>query len=349
MKAFRQENECTKLIIASAGVFLLTLAISNSSLAQNVPAERAGQVASEQSLADQVRSLQDKVARLEEALTQSYQRQSAPAVSGRGMGGMAAGSASQGGSAGMMGRGMMGGGMGMMQKRGPAQSSQGMSGVGGTSSMQPGQGMGMMDDMDMGETGMGGTSSMKPGQGMDMMGMGGMGATQPGRGMGGTQGMGGMMGRRPAGQGMAMGGMPMPSALPAFPGAVNIYHVGETDFFLDQAQRIALSSEQQTVLNDIKQRALHQDATYQRQIDGAEEQLWVLTSSDRPDIIRIETKMREIERLRSDRRLAFIRAVGEAAGVLTEDHRQALTTGASPSAMPSADQSAGPAQHQHQP
>ena len=276
-------------------------------------------------------------------------------MSGQGMGGMGAGSASQSGMGGMMDRGMMGGRMGMIQRRGPGQSGQGMSGMGGTGQMQPGQGMGMMQDMDM--MGMGGTSPMQPGQGMGMtqdmdmgeMGMGGMGATQPGRGMGGTQGMGGMMGRRPAGQGMAMGGMPMPSALPAFPGAVNIYHVGETDFFLDQAQRIALSSEQQTVLNDIKQRALHQDVTYQRQIDGAEEQLWVLTSSDRPDIIRIETKMREIERLRSDRRLAFIRAVGEAAGVLTEDQRQALTTGASPSAMPSADPSAGPAQHQHQP
>jgi len=183
-----------------------------------------------------------------------------------------------------------------------------------------------MDDMDSGE-----------------MGMGGMGATQPSRGMGGT------MGRRPAGHGMMMRGMPTPSALPVFPGAVNIHHIGETGFFLDQAQRIVLSSEQQTMLNDMKQRALHQDATCQRQIDGAEEQLWVLTSSDRPDIIRIETKIPEVERLRSDRRLVFIRAVGEAGGVLTEDQHQTLTTGVSPSAMPSADQSAGPAQHQHQP
>jgi len=75
MKAFRQEDAHTKLMIASAGVFLLTQAISKSSLAQNMQADRIEQVASEQSLADQILSLQDKVARREAALTQSYQRQ----------------------------------------------------------------------------------------------------------------------------------------------------------------------------------------------------------------------------------------------------------------------------------
>ncbi len=43
-----------------------------------------------------------------------------------------------------------------------------------------------------------------------------------------------------------------------------------------------------------------------------------------PDAAAIEAKVREIEKLRGDQRLAFIRAIGEAAKVLTDDQRRAL-------------------------
>jgi hypothetical protein len=48
----------------------------------------------------------------------------------------------------------------------------------------------------------------------------------------------------------------------------------------------------------------------------------------------LETKIRGIERLKGDRRLKFIRAVGEAARVLTDDQRAALVGTAAPGAAP---------------
>ena len=129
----------------------------------------------------------------------------------------------------------------------------------------------------------------------------------------------GMMGRNPT-----AGGMSMPTTLPGFPGASHIYHIGETGFFLDHPLHISLTNEQQKTLNQIKERALLANSTFDREIDEAEQQLWVLTSSEQPDATKIDTKVREIEKLRRDRRIAFIRAVGDAGKVLTDDQRQTL-------------------------
>ena len=52
--------------------------------------------------------------------------------------------------------------------------------------------------------------------------------------------------------------------------------------------------------------------------------MWQLTAADSPDETKIEAKTREIEKLRGDQRLAFIRAVGEAAKVLTPEQQQVL-------------------------
>ena len=123
--------------------------------------------------------------------------------------------------------------------------------------------------------------------------------------------------------GGAQGGS-MSSALPGFPGASHIYHVGATGFFLDHPEHITLTVEQQQQLNAIKENALLAQSTLERQIEQAEQDLWTLTASDRPVIGEIETKVREIERLGGDQRIAFIRAVGKAAAVLTEDQRLRL-------------------------
>jgi len=174
---------------------------------------------------------------------------------------------------------------------------------------------------------------------MDEMGKGGaMGGiadsqrrTQMGGGVGGMNGvnsggMGGMesmccvgeMGKAPgAGTTMAI-----PSALPGFPGASHLYHVGAGGFFLAHADKLGLSVEQTTALNGIKQRALVEQSAAQRKIDEAEQALWMLTAADQPDVAAVEGKLREIEHLRSDQRLAFIRAVGEAAKVLNPDQRK---------------------------
>ena len=177
-------------------------------------------------------------------------------------------------------------------------------------------------------------------------GMGGMPGGQPGAQMGGATGgtsstnsggMGGMdsmccmgaMGKAP-GAGTAMA---MPSALPGFPGASHLYHVGASGFFLDHADKIGLTVEQTTALNGIKQRALVEQSAAQRKMDEAEQALWLLTAADQPDGAAIEAKLREVEKLKSDQRLAFIRAVGEAAKVLNADQRK-MVLGVAP--MPGA-------------
>lgn len=184
-------------------------------------------------------------------------------------------------------------------------------------------------------------AGMPPGgMGMDKMEkdkMAGMQSKAPpaGNDMGGMMGMMGMMkdmkmGGMPAGS-SAMAGMPK-SALPGFPGVSHLYHIGATGLFLDHAEHINLSSDQQVALNKIKQEALAAKSSSERQIEQAEQELGDLTSSDRPDAAVIEKKVHDIERLRADERLAFIRTVGEAAKLLTDDQRKILTGATQPTA-----------------
>ena len=163
-----------------------------------------------------------------------------------------------------------------------------------------------------------------------MPGMGGMGMDDM-MGMGGMSGSGGgmmmddmnMMGMGPMGGQKGMK-MKMTAALPGFPGASHIYHIGATDFFLDHPEHITLTNDQQVKLNAIKQKAVTDKANAQRKIDEAEQQLWELTAADQPDAGKIDAKVKEIEKLRGDQRMAFIRSVGEAAQVLTDDQRKSL-------------------------
>lgn len=153
-----------------------------------------------------------------------------------------------------------------------------------------------------------------PLDGMEMTNIQGM----LGMGMTGRDGLT-MMGRmRDSSQGQ------MASSLPGFPGASHIYHIGAIGFFLDHLQHISLSAEQQVALNRIKEQTLLDQAASQRRLEEVEQELWTLTASDQPDAQRIESKVREIEKLQGDQRLAFIRAVGEAAKLLTDDQRTTL-------------------------
>jgi len=231
-----------------------------------------------------------------------------------GMGGMAAPS---GGAMNMMG--MMDKMMGMMDKM--------MSMGGGTTpagAPMAGGGMGMM------QSEMGGMSG------------GAMPAAAPAAGMSGAGGMGmdkmemaGMMGMGAMGSGAA-GAMPQ-SVLPGFPGASHLYHIGATDFFLDHPQHIALTTEQQAALSKAKEQALLAKSTADRAIQQAEQELWTLTAADQPDAAMIEAKIAEIGKLAGDERLAFIRAVGDASKLLTDQQRKILTGFAPPApaaAMP---------------
>ena len=225
-------------------------------------------------------------------------------VGGGGMGKMSGGKS--GGGMGMMGLGMMGGGksgggMGMMGGGG-----MGMKGVGKMSGGKSGGGMPMMDD-DSDEMGMGKMGGGKPSGSMPMMDDDNM-----------EMGMGAM------GKVRGMGNMQRATALPGFPGVSHLYHMGATGFFLDHNEHITLSANQRKKLNQIKQKALTGSSSCKRKVEEGEQELWELTASDKPDAAAIEAKVQEVEKLKGNQRLLFIRAIGEAAKVLTDDQRQAL-------------------------
>lgn len=171
-----------------------------------------------------------------------------------------------------------------------------------------------------------GALNAKP-NGVRLAQMGEMGGKMTGNPKGSDNkpgGMGGGMGDKMSCCMGMMGAAPgadtagaMPSALPGFPGASHLYHVGSTGFFLDYADKIGLSAEQKTALNGIKQRTLTEQSASGRKVAEAEQALWALTAVEQPDAAAIDGKVREIEKLKSDQRLAFIRSVGEAAKLLT--------------------------------
>ena len=94
--------------------------------------------------------------------------------------------------------------------------------------------------------------------------------------------------------------------------------------------RIALTTEQQAALNKAKEQALLAKSTADRAVEQAEQALWTLTAADQPDAAQVEAKIREIEKLRGDERLAFIHAVGDASKLLTDEQRKILTGFAPP-------------------
>lgn len=272
-------------------------------------AQGAGAQAPDQTLTKQLEELRAQLARLQAEIERQQQSTSPAPATG------ALGAAMSGGQMGQMGMRM-----GEMGRR---------MGMGEMGSMPPGDQMGMME-MHKGEMGMP-PEGMRMPQGMGMGEMGGMaspGAPAPATG-GGMQ-----MGGAAAGSGMQMPGGPSAtsagapaarpgrstSALPGVPGASHLYHIGSTGFFLDQAQ-IRLTSEQQATLNRIKERALLERSTAERRTEQAEQELWALTGADQPDAAKIEAKLKEVEQLRTNQRMAFIRAVGEASNVLTAEQR----------------------------
>lgn len=286
-------------------------------------------------LSQQFSQLQAKVAQLEAALAKNAPPMPAPPAAMPGMAGMPPAAA----PAMRMGMKPDGNMPGMSAGATPAPAMAGMGGGGMMGMMD--KMMGMMDKM----MGMGGapmpSGSSGGGMGMDMDmvkkgGGGAMPAPAPAAGMSNMSGGGGMMsmmGMMDMGGG-SMSAMPQ-SALPGFPGASHLYHLGATGFFLDHPQHIALTTEQQAGLNKAKEQALLAKSTADRAVEQAEQALWTLTAADQPDATQVEAKIREIEKLRGDERLSFIRAVGDASKLLTDEQRKSLTGFAPPaSAMP---------------
>jgi Spy/CpxP family protein refolding chaperone len=282
-------------------------------------------------VADQMAELRGKMQRLETTL-QQQSGSSSGAMPMSGQPGMRPGAKPmQGKMPGMnamsTGNPPSGGAPGAMKPVG------GMGGMGGGAS-PPGGEMNMMDKM------MGGMGGGAPAAGAPM------GGAAPGGGMGmmdmDKMEMAGMMGMMGGMGGKGGSGMAMLSALPGFPGASHLYHVGATGFFLDHPQHIALSTEQQMRLNEIKEQAALDQASAGRSVEEAEQDLWTLTAADQPDNAQIEAKVAEIEKLKGDARLRFIGAIGTAAKILNDEQRRSLTGFAPPvSAAPAAAPMAG--------
>ncbi|MBA4020672.1 MAG: hypothetical protein C0483_26225 [Pirellula sp.] len=114
------------------------------------------------------------------------------------------------------------------------------------------------------------------------------------------------------------------SALPGIPGLSRLYHIGATGFFLNHSEHIAPTLKQQAALNRLQQQSLLNKSTAQRKIDEAEQELWELTGADEPEVAQIQAQVEAIEKLRGDQRMAFIRSVGEAVKVLTDEQRRAI-------------------------
>ena len=291
----------------------------------------------DQELQKQIAELRAQVAKLQAALDQQQKSMPQTPTAGapatplqapgrRMMGAMPPGGMRMGEMDGMgpggMGAGqtgaMSGGAMGMMDMH------KGEMGM-------PPDGLKMPEGMMMGEMGMG---SMSGGSGTPSSGGMSMGGAAVGGASAGASGVSGMPmgggGANAASPGARASGAPRSvSSLPGMPGASHVYHIGSTGFFLDQTQ-LNLTTQQQTALNKIKERALLERGNAERRIEQAEQELWALTGADQPDAARIQVKLQEIEQLRTSQRIGFIRAVGEASKQLTSEQQNALLGTAPP-------------------
>lgn len=274
--------------------------------------------AGDRQLAGQIEELRAQVARLQQALDQQSRSGMQPSTPVPGQPSM-----QMGGMENKPRTGMPMGGMGNMEG-GHQMEGEGMQGM-----SDGGMGMDMMD-ME-GEMGMPPDDmKMKGGMMMDDE-MGGM--SSGGQAMAPGNAPSAPPSSMAADAGMNMGGTPAASATPAtprsksavagVPGTSHLYHAGSTGFFLDQA-RITLSDEQRHGLGAIKERAIAERANARQRIERAEQQLWELTGADRPDSAKIQTKAREIERLRTNERVAFIQSVAKASKLLTAQQRNEL-------------------------
>jgi hypothetical protein len=149
----------------------------------------------------------------------------------------------------------------------------------------------------------------------------GMGA----RSDGARTGMARMLGQPPTVSGSSPTGK-----LLAPSGPPHLYALAADSFFLDQARALGLSGEQQGSLAVLKESAAMAYATTQRKIDQAEQDLWMLSTSNTPDLAMIEKHIEGIGRLTGHQRMDFIRALREAAGILTDAQRDGVVSHSAP-------------------
>lgn len=131
----------------------------------------------------------------------------------------------------------------------------------------------------------------------------------------------------------------MKAAPPAQPpledsGPPALLHIGAKGFFIDRPQTFTPRADQAKTLSDIKERTTMDMMAADKNIQEAEQQLWRLTANERPNLAEIEAKTREVEKLRADQRIVFIRAIAEAANLLTAEQKESLLRSKSPAGKP---------------
>ena len=278
-------------ILTFAGVITASAQAPMAPMGRPDPANAGGQ---NKQLTDQIAEMRAEIARLQAAVDQ------------KGMGGQSKSKPPMAMGSGK-GMSMMEGEMGGMK-----QMKDDMAEMGAMKPMKP-----MKDDMDeMGSMpASGGTKAPAKAMGMCCMGMMGMAPS-------GSAGMSGMGASAPA---APMAGMSGPSsAMPGQPGASHILHIGSTGFFLNHGQHITLTPDQKSKLNRLKEKAMLEQSSSQRQIDQAEQEVYALTGAEQVDNAKVQAKISETEKLRSTQRMSFIQAVSEASNVLTHDQHRAL-------------------------
>lgn len=107
----------------------------------------------------------------------------------------------------------------------------------------------------------------------------------------------------------------------------HLFQLGAVAFFLDHDE-LALTVDQRSTLSAVRDRAVLDYATQQRQIDQGEQDLWSLTAADQPYASAVEAKLTMIARHSVQQRLNYIRAVGEALAEISPSQRQQLLGGA---------------------
>ena len=214
----------------------------------------------------------------------------------------------------------------------PQSKPMGMSDDKGEIGMSANGGMPMKDD----EGEMGGMApagnAPSPGAAMgdDAVGgppMGGKSSAPPAAAMGMGGGMGGAGGKSNMGAASAGGMATMngsSSAMPGQAGTSHLYHIGSNGFFLNHSRHIALTPDQRLTLTHLKEKAMLDSSSEQRKIDQAEQELYAITGADQPDNTKIQAKVVEIEKVRADQRMNFIREVADASNVLTPEQRKVL-------------------------
>ena len=132
-----------------------------------------------------------------------------------------------------------------------------------------------------------------------------------------------MMGQPPKDQ--ATGTTNTETSLPGYVNVPHLYHIGESEFFLDHSAHLGLTQNQIDQLKAIQSQWQSQQNTIISERDSHEQRLWEFTAMGKPDYKAIQETVMAIESINSKLRLIFIKQVGKAVTVLTAQQVSKLT------------------------